>query len=354
MTPADLRREFYQTVAGGANPWIAVFTPALQHQRAKTMDVVAESWGFLERHEALFEGDRSAARVAVLRSETTAQGYLSAQPGLGSGMGVATEKDLIATARRERTADRAALRRKCSELEAQEFRGWCYLLTRQHVPFAVIREADLAAASLARFDLVVLPNAACLSDAQLAALEAYRAAGGRVVSTFETGWYTPEGDPRPAGTGGMGVPRPRELAMFAPATFEEYAEITAAGASLAGFDAGELGAASGVRPPHRGPGGSRGPRLLPQSDRIPLPAANGRVLGAIARCPALRARAGRRSRACPGRSGCASRCRSGSAWQVPRSVGSSATRPSSKPTRPPPCRWSSARRTIPAGCFCTS
>ncbi|HSV94191.1 MAG TPA: alpha-amylase family protein, partial [Desulfobacterales bacterium] len=240
MTPADLKREFYQTVSGGASPWIAVFTPALMHQRAKTMDVVAESWGFLERHEALFEGDRSAARVAVLRSETTASSYLSAQPGLLTGMGVATEKDLIATARRESAADRVALRRKCSELESQEFRGWCYLLTRQHVPFAVIREADLAAASLARFDLVVLPNAACLSDAQLAALEAYRAAGGRVVSTFETGWYTPHGELRPAGTGGMGVPRPRELAMFAPATFEEYAEITAAGAALAGFDAREL------------------------------------------------------------------------------------------------------------------
>ena len=81
MTPADLKREFYQTVSGGANPWIAVFTPALMHQRTKTMDVVAESWGFLERHEALFEGDRSAARVAVLRSETTALAYLSAQPG---------------------------------------------------------------------------------------------------------------------------------------------------------------------------------------------------------------------------------------------------------------------------------
>jgi hypothetical protein len=240
MTPAELKREFFQTVSGGANPWIAVFTPALIHQRARTMDVVTESWGFLERHEALFEGDRSAARVAVLRSETTAQGYLSAQSGLRTGMGTATEKNLIATAERVTAAGRAALRRKCSELEAQEFRGWCYLLARQHIPFAVIREADLAAASLARFDLVVLPNAACLSDAQLAALEAYRAGGGRVVSTFETGWYTPEGDLRPAGTGGTGVRRPCELAMFAPATFEEYAEITAAGASLAGFDAGEL------------------------------------------------------------------------------------------------------------------
>lgn len=240
MTPADLKREFFQTVAGGASPWIAVFVPALQHQRDKTRDVVTESWGFLERHEALYDGDRSAARVALLRSETTAQGYLSAQPGLGAGMGVATEKNLIATARRERAADRAALRRKCAELEAQEFRGWCYLLTRQHIPFAVIREADLEPASLARFDLVVLPNAACLSDARLAALAAWRAGGGLVVSTFETGWYTPEGDLRPAGTGGVGVNRPDELAMFAPATFEEYAEITAAGAGLAGFDAGEL------------------------------------------------------------------------------------------------------------------
>jgi hypothetical protein len=239
MTPAEIKREFFQAVSGGASTWIGVFVPALRHQRAKTMDAVAESWGFLERHEGLIDASRSASRVAVLRSETTALSYLSALEGLKSGVGAATEKDLIATARKESAADRAALRRKCADLDGQEFRGWCYLLTRQHLPFTVIREAELEASSLARFDLVVLPNAACLSDGHLAALRAYLAAGGHVVSTFETGWYTPDGELRPEGTGGVGLPRPKELSLFAPATFEEYAEISAAGASLAGFDVGE-------------------------------------------------------------------------------------------------------------------
>jgi hypothetical protein len=240
MTPAELKREFFQTVSGGASPWIGVFVPALTHQRAKTMDAVAESWGFLERHEKLLERDRCAARVAVLRSETTALCYLSAQERMRSGMGAAAEKDLIATARQESASDLAALRKKCAELDAQEFRGWCYLLTRQHLPFTVVREAEVTEAGLAGFDLLVLPNAACLSDAHLAAIAAFQRAGGRVVSTFETGWYTPDGELRPGGTGGVGVARPEKLAMFAPATFEEYAEVSPAGARLAGFDAGEL------------------------------------------------------------------------------------------------------------------
>jgi hypothetical protein len=110
----------------------------------------------------------------------------------------------------------------------------------------------------------VLPNAARL-DAQLAALEAH-APRGRVVSTFETGWYT-HGDLRPADRRHGRVPR--ELAMFAPA-IRDTPEITATGAVFAGFNAES--AASGVRPP--GKARDQRPSRSTQPHRLPLPLAD--------------------------------------------------------------------------------
>lgn len=240
LNPADLARCYSQTVANGANPWSAVFLPALEHQKGKTAQPVKESWGFLERHEDLYGGDACAARVAVLRSDSTAVRWISGTSGFSVTASAAAEKDLVASVDSRRLADLAALKGHCERSEREEFRGWCYALIRGHVPFRVLRERDLEAGATAGLDLIVCPNAACLSDRALGALSSFLEAGGSVVSTFETGWYTEEGKPREAARGGIGVPRPAVLESYPSATFEEYALMEKAGADLGGFDAGEL------------------------------------------------------------------------------------------------------------------
>ena len=50
---------------------------------------------------------------------------------------------------------------------------------------------------LRAFKLLVLPNIACLSDAQCAQLRAFVAAGGSLVATYETSLYDEWGAPRP-------------------------------------------------------------------------------------------------------------------------------------------------------------
>ena len=240
MTEADLKREFYQTVAGGANPWIAVFEPALKHQKEKTMRVVEESWGFLEENEEFFIGDSSAANVAVLRSETSSLAYLSEIESLATEVSVAVEKDLIATVEERSIKEKAAYKRKCESAAAEEFRGWCYALTRQHVPFSIIRDRDISEDYLKSFDLLVVPNCACLSDEIIDRLAGYCERGGNIISTFESGWYMPDGKLRAPDTGGLFVPRQKILDMFPAATFEEYAVVEPDGDGIEGFHANEL------------------------------------------------------------------------------------------------------------------
>ncbi len=75
--------------------------------------------------------------------------------------------------------------------------GWFQALLEAHVPTHIITDDELAdAQALKRHAVVILPNSACLSGAQAAALEAYAREGGGVVASFETGIFDENGTRR--------------------------------------------------------------------------------------------------------------------------------------------------------------
>jgi len=238
LSPLELKRAFYQTAACGSNTWFAVFGPAVERQREKTLAPVRESYGFLEAHEDLFIGATSAARTALMHSQTSSYSYCSAQ---AAGQAEVEEQDLIMHTRQVSPADSKATKRASDQLLGDEYAGFFYALTRTHVPFDVVRDADLEEARLTGYDRVILPNAACLNAAQYRALLAFARAGGTVIGTFEAGAYDELGEPADGSFR-------RELfgieateGAFVPAAFEEYLEIAAAGTELLpGFAAGEM------------------------------------------------------------------------------------------------------------------
>ena len=68
--------------------------------------------------------------------------------------------------------------------------------TEEHLPLTLINDWDVEAKQLARYAVVVLANAAALSDSQVAALRAYVRAGGGLVATGETSLGDELGRPR--------------------------------------------------------------------------------------------------------------------------------------------------------------
>ncbi len=73
------------------------------------------------------------------------------------------------------------------------------MLFERHVPFALIDNSELQSERLrAEFDLVILPDTKCLSDSEIGQLEAFVAAGGRLLSTGNTGRATTLNQFRPA------------------------------------------------------------------------------------------------------------------------------------------------------------
>lgn len=66
----------------------------------------------------------------------------------------------------------------------------------EHLPLNVINDWNLNAADLARYKVVILPNTACLDDAQVSALEQYVKNGGGLVASLDTSLFDEFGDAR--------------------------------------------------------------------------------------------------------------------------------------------------------------
>ncbi|NLC57500.1 MAG: hypothetical protein GX774_11735 [Armatimonadetes bacterium] len=74
--------------------------------------------------------------------------------------------------------------------------GWCQELALANVPYDVLLDADLTASRLRRYRALLLPNAACLSERQMEAIERFVRDGGTLVATHETSRYDETGSPR--------------------------------------------------------------------------------------------------------------------------------------------------------------
>ena len=74
-----------------------------------------------------------------------------------------------------------------------EWLGWGETLYERGALFDVLMDSYLTADALRPFSLLVLPNAACLSDAQAAIIRAYVQGGGAVIATYESSLYDGDG-----------------------------------------------------------------------------------------------------------------------------------------------------------------
>ena len=66
----------------------------------------------------------------------------------------------------------------------------------EHLPVALVNDWNLTSDDLAKYKLLVLPNAACLDDRQCAAIEQFVARGGGLVASLDTGLCDEFGTPR--------------------------------------------------------------------------------------------------------------------------------------------------------------
>jgi hypothetical protein len=238
LPPIETQLAIAQTVACGANPWIAIFDYALDGNRELALQPVREIQGFLEKHEDHYAGSESAADIALLYSRQTSTYYISALEDLYGEQGSGQERDLIADiGPGKKIVDWRKRKQICDELHGNTYLGYFTVLAREHIPFDVILDKDLSVEGLSKYRVLILPNAACLSDPQIEAVKAFVEKGGGILAEFETGWYDERGRRRPENPLGrlLGVDSIEDL--MPPAAGEEYIRVKT---PMPSFNEGQL------------------------------------------------------------------------------------------------------------------
>ena len=79
-----------------------------------------------------------------------------------------------------------------------EFAGWCQTLLDEYIPFEVLIEAQLDDPEyLKDYELLILPNAVCLSEQQMKTIKKFIGRGGSLILTHETSLRDETGKKRP-------------------------------------------------------------------------------------------------------------------------------------------------------------
>jgi hypothetical protein len=164
--PNEARMWMNETVASGMAPWyhfIGGEEGLGADRRWQEPGRVYFDW--LARHDQHFKNRRSIANIAVVMGQRTQLFYLP--PGEAPGEADTNE----------------------------DIQGLYYALLEGRFLFDFVHEDDLIAENLKKYEALLLPNIAILSDNQCQQLRNYVKAGGSLLASFETSMFT-EGNER--------------------------------------------------------------------------------------------------------------------------------------------------------------
>src|SRR6185436_14783351 len=147
----EIRLWVAEGTANGMRPWVTKFSGVLYDKR--WLPVVERIYEWHYAHERYLRNEMPLARVALLHSEQTAAEH----PGMAQG-----------------------------DRHEDHMLGMYHALVEARVPFELVHEAFLTPDRLDRFKLLILADAAALSDAQCRAIRDYVSRGGSVLATFAT------------------------------------------------------------------------------------------------------------------------------------------------------------------------
>ena len=161
QTEAELRIWASECIAHNMRLWFVKFGGVIYDKR--WLPVVEDIFQFAAAQERYLRNTAPIAKVAVVYSEQTARRY-GGEPW--------------------------------QENYNHHAEGMYHALVEARIPFEMVNDRLLDEQHLKAFRLLILPNIACLSDAQCQQLEDYVARGGSVVATFETSLYDELGQKR--------------------------------------------------------------------------------------------------------------------------------------------------------------
>ena len=163
---------YAQSVANGASVWYGIHGPISQMDTPGGREALR--WNrFLHANHVLYDDTHPVARVGLLWSQDSANYY-------------ASRVERTDFTRAEDIAE-ADSRPRGNHYDA--FMGVYEILTRTHIQFNVLDEEAVERGGLDGLDTVILPTVGCMRESVADKLRAFTAAGGTLISTYDTGAY---------------------------------------------------------------------------------------------------------------------------------------------------------------------
>lgn len=155
----EIQRRMFVALAHGASPSLAVIQP--EPMQAGALQALEE----VQRRHAWLTHKRPEPWGALLMSDNTRVFY-GRSPG------------------------------KVEERYLANVLGTFRAAVEEHLPVTLLCDWNLTPEDLAPYKVLILPNAACLDERQLAAVRDFVAKGGGLVASMDTSLYDEFGDPR--------------------------------------------------------------------------------------------------------------------------------------------------------------
>jgi hypothetical protein len=136
----------------------------------------------------------SAAEVAVLFSARTGRNYISMPEIFGRLNGSDKPGAQWTKMTPEELASLSARKKQAEDQLTSSSEGYFHALTRAHVLFDIILDQDLTPEKLARYKVLVLADAACLTPEAATAVRDFVRKGGNLLASYEAGLYDDKGE----------------------------------------------------------------------------------------------------------------------------------------------------------------
>jgi hypothetical protein len=164
--PADTRVWLWESVSLGGGFWNCVFnghSPAETHDRRNAF-ICSDVYAYIRENADVLDYQVPVADATVLYSRATKDRFGGDEP----------EDD-----------------RYCTAVQGIES-----VLVDNHIPYGFLIDEDLNRDALQGVRLLVLPNAACLSDEQCEAIRGWVGNGGSLLATYQSSLFDEGGTPR--------------------------------------------------------------------------------------------------------------------------------------------------------------
>lgn len=80
------------------------------------------------------------------------------------------------------------------ETHCDEFAGWCENIMKTNLPYRILIDSFIETEDLSNFDVIILPNCACMSNIMIEKISEYVSNGGTLIATNETSLFDNNGN----------------------------------------------------------------------------------------------------------------------------------------------------------------